>query len=416
MIRLPRNITKNIYRVDKNEVWRCYGQDDVTIDNTERRSIVSRQPFIVEHDGKRILFSSKPDIAIPEECDYAILINHQINFAAFERNEFQIKGWLKHPAMSEDKTPDEVVKSWRGKFTYLPEDKEIGQPGLREPQLAAIHAFLSRHYTLRDRANIVMPTGTGKTETMLGILISAQCRKVLVTVPHDALRGQIFNKFVTLGCLHEFGIVAKDCDYPYVAVVRTGMDLNGWQQIVSRSNVIVSTMPLLAQTSDDVREYLASTVTNLFVDEAHHTEASTWSEFLDRFKRTSIIQFTATPFRNDGRKMRGEFIYTFSLRSAQEQGYYQKINFEPVYEIERKNADSVVARKAVEILRRDIAAGYDHILMARCKDKQRADQVFSHYEPYSDLNPIVIYSGKPGQQTLLEEIKRGEHKIVRRRV
>ena len=116
MIRLPRNITKNIYRVDKNEVWRCYGQDDVTIDNTERRSIVSRQPFIVEHDGKRILFSSKPDIAIPEECDYAILINHQINFAAFERNEFQIKGWLKHPAMSEDKTPDEIVKELESKM------------------------------------------------------------------------------------------------------------------------------------------------------------------------------------------------------------------------------------------------------------------------------------------------------------
>ena len=412
MISLPKYITKSIYRVDKNTVLRCYGQDDITIDNTNKSHIISRQPFIVEQDGRRFLFTSNPNTVIPEECDYALLINHQINSSTFERAEFQMKGWLKHPAISDDCTPDEIVKSWRGQFTYLPEDKETDQPGLREPQLAAIHAYLSRRYTLKDRANIVMPTGTGKTETMLGILVSAQCRKVLVTVPHDALRGQIFNKFVTLGCLHEFGIVTKDCKYPYVSVVRTGMDLQGWQEIVSRSNVIVSTMPLLAQTTIDVREYLASTVTNLFVDEAHHTEAATWSEFLDKFKRTSIIQFTATPFRNDGRKMRGEFIYTFSLRSAQKQGYYQRINFEPVYEIERKNADSVIARKAVEILRRDVAAGNDHILMARCKDKQRADQVFKHYEQYADLNPIVIYSGKPGQQALLEEIKRGEHKIV----
>lgn len=412
MITLPKYIVKCLYRVDKNSVWRCYAEEEVILDNTNKESIQSIRPFIFEQNGRRILFTSKRDENIPPACDYAVLINHQINSASFERAEFEIKEWLKHPSMVDILSPEAIAKSWRGQFTFLKEDKDTGEPGLREPQVAAIHAYLSKQYTLKDRANIVMPTGTGKTETMLGIMVAAQCKKVLVTVPHDALRGQIFNKFLTLGCLRQFGIVSSNCNYPYVSIVNSRMDLNGWQDIVSRSNVIISTMSLLVSVGDDVKSYLVGEITNLFVDEAHHTEAPTWSKFLDSFPKTRIIQFTATPFRNDGRKMRGEFIYTFSLRAAQKQGYYQKINFKPVYEISKKQADASIARQAVKILRHDLQTGYDHILMARCKDKQRADQVFEYYQLYEDLNPVVIYSGKAGQQTILEEIKRGEHKIV----
>jgi reverse gyrase len=43
-----------------------------------------------------------------------------------------------------------------------------------------------------------MPTGTGKTETMLSILVSQECRKVMVVVPTDALRSQLYLKFLTL--------------------------------------------------------------------------------------------------------------------------------------------------------------------------------------------------------------------------
>lgn len=412
MITLPEHIAKCIYRVDKNAVWRCFAKETISIDTDNKSSIKSLKPFIIEQGGRKFLLTSNRETAIPVECDFAILINHQINSASFARKEFEVREWLKHPAMMDAMSPDDVTKSWRGKFNYLQEDKEADLKGLREPQVAAIHAYLSKKYTLKDRATIVMPTGTGKTETMLGIMITAQCKKVLITVPHDALRGQIFHKFLSLGCLSEFGIVSSDCRYPYVSIVSSGMDVNGWQEIVSRSNVIITTMPLLAQVSDEVKNYLVSVITNLFVDEAHHTEAETWSKFLESFPRSSIIQFTATPFRNDGRKLRGEFIYTFSLRAAQEQGYYQKINFKPIYEIDRKKADAAIARRAVEILRQDLAAGFDHILMARCRDKKRADQVIEHYKLFEDLAPVVIYSGMAGQQPLLEEIKLGKHRIV----
>lgn len=409
MITLPKHITKCIYRVGKNSVWRYYAEDSVVIDNPH---IISRKPFVVEQGGRYILLTSDKNEVIPNECRYALLINHQVNSSSFERGEFEVKEWLKHPAMSDASTPEEIVKSWRGQFAYLQEDRETGENGLREPQIAAIHAYLSRKFTLKDRANIVMPTGTGKTETMLGIMVAAQCKKILVTVPHDALREQLFQKFLTLGCLRQFNIVSDSCKHPYVSIVSSGMDISEWKEIVSRSNIIITTMPLVAQVDDEIKKYLVSEVSHLFVDEAHHTEAATWSRFLDTFPAERIIQFTATPFRNDGRKLKGEFIYTFSLRAAQKQGYYQKIYFNPVYELDKEQADGVIAHKAVEILRQDIEAGHDHILMARCKDKRRADEVFEHYKSYEDLDPVVIYSGRPGMQNTLAEIKRGQHKII----
>ena len=41
---------------------------------------------------------------------------------------------------------------------------------------------------------VVMPTGTGKTETMQAFMVSNLCQKVFVIVPSDALRTQTYKK------------------------------------------------------------------------------------------------------------------------------------------------------------------------------------------------------------------------------
>ncbi|MBQ0090758.1 MAG: DEAD/DEAH box helicase family protein [Prevotellaceae bacterium] len=414
MITLPKYIIKEVHSVGKNVVRRCYGQEEIVLDNNNDAIIKSRNPlFIVEQDGKRIAITSKPSEVIPEDCPYAVLVQKIPTKVLFQNDELIYKGWLKHPKINEGLAPDAIAQSWRGKFTFIEEDKDSGLFGLRQPQAGAIHAWLSSRNTRKDRATIVMPTGTGKTETMLGIMVAAQCKKVLVAVPHDALREQIGYKFLTLGKLHGLGIITSDCKYPYVTIINNGMDnIHDWQTIIERSNVIVTTMSILAQTSNDVRKLLSRTISNVFVDEAHHSEAPTWSQFLDNFDRTHITQYTATPFRNDGRKLKGEFIYTFSLRNAQQQGYYQKINFNPVYVIDKDNADKEIAKKAVEILRHDIEIGKDHILMARCKDTVRAEEVFACYKEYADLQPVLIHSKTPNKSHILDEIKNKQHKII----
>ena len=53
----------------------------------------------------------------------------------------------------------------------------------------------------------------------------------------------------------------------------------------------------------------------LFIDEAHHAEAPTWSAFKERFRGRRILQFTATPFREDGRPLDGDIIFKYPLSS-----------------------------------------------------------------------------------------------------
>jgi superfamily II DNA or RNA helicase len=46
----------------------------------------------------------------------------------------------------------------------------------------------------------------------------------------------------------------------------------------------------------------------LFIDEAHHAEAPTWIAFKEQFRGRRVLQFTATPFREDGRPLDGDII------------------------------------------------------------------------------------------------------------
>src|SRR3546814_11111215 len=84
-----------------------------------------------------------------------------------------------------------------------------------------------------------------------------------------------------------------------------------------------STMHIAGRADPQVQEQMAARAAALFIDEAHHIGARTWSEFrglfVDRKPPIPIVQFTATPFREDGRRVDGEFIYTYPLKKAQEE-------------------------------------------------------------------------------------------------
>src|SRR6476469_9999247 len=89
-------------------------------------------------------------------------------------------------------------------------------PGLRPPQVGAVYAALA-HWTVSPApATIVMPTGTGKTETMLALLVSQRLERLLVVVPNYALRTQLWEKFLTLGLLGTLGALGPGAQYPVV--------------------------------------------------------------------------------------------------------------------------------------------------------------------------------------------------------
>ncbi|MBS9783298.1 MAG: DEAD/DEAH box helicase family protein [Pasteurella sp.] len=347
----------------------------------------------------------------PEKYEYAIKVNKQATEPRLINGNIKLRKWVKHPLNKQCSTSD-VVASWDNQFTFL-EEIPNKQNGLREPQIACLYSILSHLKISNDIATAVMPTGTGKTETMLSTLIVNKCNKLLVIVPSDALRTQLEKKFLELGLLKQFNLISEKCIPPFVGILKerfkSSTDLTNF---IDCSNVIITTMPLLSGFTEKHLNILNDKLSYTFIDEAHHIEATSWKRVKNKIKDCKIIQFTATPFRNDQQRIDGKIIFNFSLRKAQEQGYFKPINFEPIREYDPNKADKVIADKAVGILKNDLQNGYNHFLMARCKSKKRSEEVYQHYKIYTDLNPVVIHSDTPKKQEVLKRIVNGEHKIV----
>lgn len=303
--------------------------------------------------------------------------------------------WLQYPTLNETFEPEAVRNTWINVFSYKEENIEKGIFGLRKPQIAAIFNVLS-HWRIGDgMGTVVMPTGTGKTETMLSLLIVQQCKKLLVIVPTDPLREQISKKFITLGYLQksEFAIVAPTAVKPIVGILNENFrTLEELDLFLEQCNVIVTTMDLISSGTADMQGRLAQKISNLFIDEAHHIKAPTWLNFRKLCNKDKVLQFTATPFRNDGQNIDGKFIFNYPLRKAQEDGYFKKIKLIQVNEWDTEKADKVIAETAVMQLKKDLEK-YDHILMARCNTHAKANSVFELYKQYAELNPVVIHTG-----------------------
>lgn len=347
-----------------------------------------------------------------DNTDYVILSDKKPSVEKILSKEIKLKKWIKHPKLEEN-TAQNVIDSWENNFNFIEEDVEKEIKGLRTPQTGAIYSILG-HLKVSDKTGtVVLPTGTGKTETMLSVLIANRCKKLLVIVPSDALREQIFNKFFTLGLLKSFGIVDQSALYPKVGIMKQQFSNNeDLKAFFDSANVVVATMNVVGYASDDQQEEIASVCSHLFIDEAHHVKAKVWDTFKSKFPKNKVLQFTATPFRNDGKRLEGQTIFNFPLRKAQEQGYFKKINFITVKKYSQEEADKAIANKAVQKLKEDLKNGFNHILMARCSTKTRAKTVFDYYKDYSDLNPVMIFSGVENKKGLLNDIVNKKHSII----
>lgn len=304
----------------------------------------------------------------------------------------------------------QIANSWAGQFIFRKETDS--KRGLRSPQIGALHALMAHVESGEERAIVVMPTGTGKTETMLAFLVANACQKVFVIVPFDALRTQTYKKFKTLGLLPKLKLVPSNINLPIVTKVTHSLNDDEWKQIIDSSNVIVTTMAMAATIPNKTRLYIRENVSYAFIDEAHHSKAETWDDFIGIFPPSKVIMFTATPFRNDGKKLDGKIVFNFSLKKAQELHYYEKINTYQIVKYNTHDADVAIAKKAIEILRSDLNNEYDHIVMARCKNKSRAREVFKVYQQYQEYNPVVVYSGMPNAIGTLKSIKEKKHRII----
>lgn len=300
--------------------------------------------------------------------------------------------WPEGELLSEAEARCAAVRtSWVGRFHFRRDD---GTSPLRPPQIGALHAAIA-HWTMTEKpATIVLPTGTGKTETMLALLVSERPDRVLVIVPTNPLREQTAQKFITLGLLKKLGVVDAEADYPVVGIQEHIFSTaDEAVDFARRCNVVVTSMKVLSLCAPEVLEAFASSFSHLFIDEAHHIAAPSWEAFRERFKNKPVLQFTATPFRNDGKAVDGKVIYNYPLRKSQEEGYFRTINFSPVREYHPQRVDDKIAREAIRQLDEDIAKGFDHIVMARAANIRRATEIVDLYRRYaSGYSPVLIHS------------------------
>ncbi|MFA5064313.1 MAG: DEAD/DEAH box helicase family protein [Dehalococcoidia bacterium] len=330
--------------------------------------------------------------------------------------------WIKHPLLPQVSClPDpnnettKALASWRGAFQYREEDSTARTEGLRKPQIGAIHAVHAHWAISSEPATIVMPTGTGKTETMIGVLVSRLCERLLVVVPTDALRMQIADKFMSLGILKNLGVVSSTALFPVVGILNhRPLNASGVDTFFTKCNVVITTMAIAGQCPDTAQTQMVRNCPFLFIDEAHHIAASTWKRFKDKFESNRILQFTATPYRNDDRPVDGHIIFNYSLRQAQEDRYFTFIKFNPVMEFDPKKADQQIANQAVKQLEEDCKK-YNHVLMARVRDIERAKEVFKLYESYKKYNPVQLHTkikSIKDRELIRKKLISGESKIV----
>jgi len=378
-----------------------------------------REPLWSLECGIRVIVSERPNIALPEGVDGVIQVRHDKYVWRAHRLLNDLNDRLEESSLME--LASEAARSWHNQLSYRAELRDdtghvpSGSEGLRPPQLGALFA-IGAHWSLENEpATIVMPTGTGKTETMLATLAAYGKTPVLVVVPWDLLRHQTALKFQGLGLLRKLGVIPSEVKNPVVGIITSRPKTEADLEIFNHCNVVISTISSLTfGAGSPLPSAIAQRCNALILDEAHHVPAKTWSNLKSGFRGIPILQFTATPFRRDGQLVDGKVIFSYSLAAAQRDEYFKPIHFEPVHQPSGgQHADRAIASAALVRLRQDLDAGLNHLMMARCNTIARAEVVERIYlELAPDLRPLLIHSDVSDADARIADLRSGLSRVV----
>jgi superfamily II DNA or RNA helicase len=285
---------------------------------------------------------------------------------------------------------------------------------LRPAQLGAVHALMSHWSLCKEVATIVLPTGTGKTETMLVTTLADQAKRTLVIVPTLDLKDQIAEKFSSWGMLRELGVIPKVSPNPTVLVLDKTLNGPDCVQLIERADIVISTPALIARADEEIQQNIKELFSHVYFDEAHHVKATEWDAIKTLFKDSKIVQFTATPYRNDRQPIEGKIVYNYPLSKALEDKCFSRISLVTVDERHPRKKEKAIADAAMERLLEDRKKGWTrHRMMVRAEDKSHAEQLYSKYQEWFPKERIVlIHSGTKGKKAIIENIKKGEYDIV----
>lgn len=393
----------------------------VNVNKVEQVNLSARTKadYYFLENGERVIIAQKALAKLPKDVDGVLKLHDDKSLSWLEHRRLNaVEQIVKKVGLK--KYASNLAESWTQVFRYQAQgynefgEPDSSRPGLRPPQLGALFA-IAAHWSLNTQSGtIIMPTGTGKTETMLSVLASQGKSPIIVGVPSKALRKQTARKFLTFGLLRKLNILPDTVANPLVAILMKQPKDKKDLEIFDNCNVLVSVVAgLTGGTAKPLASEIASKATVLIIDEAHHVAAATWGEFKEAFSKKLILQFTATPFRADGKIVDGEILFSYSLKRAQQDKYFKPIKFLPVHEILDDDADNAIAKAACDCLREDRKQDFDHLIMARCDSIDRASLVLDYYNRHgSEFSPQIIHSKLDDNQERIEKLIKGESRIA----
>lgn len=230
---------------------------------------------------------------------------------------------------------------------------DLGGP-YRECQVGAAWATCAHFTSSSEPALVSMPTGSGKTALMMMLSFLLKAERVIIVTPSVALRGQTAMKFSSVADLKSAGAYPASSPTPRVhdheGQLTSGDD---WRSLLEY-DVIVATPHTTSPGFEDIvgpPAGLFGPKTVVFFDEAHHSRARTWQALMDAFSGTRIVLLTATPFRNDNRRLLAKLVYHYPMGKALEARIYSPIHFHAVEVDNAKTKDAELCRTAVHIYR-----------------------------------------------------------------
>lgn len=285
---------------------------------------------------------------------------------------------------------------------------------LRRAQLGAIHSLMAHWSLSKEVATIVLPTGTGKTETMLVATLADKAERTLIIVPSIELKNQIADKYSTWGILRKLGVIPEDTLNPTILILSKTLNSDEHIKDIESADIVISTPAFFARTNPETQLKIKKLFSHVFFDEAHHVKANEWNIIKQLFKGSKVVQFTATPYRNDRKPIEGNIVYNYPLTKALEDKCFSKISLVTVNERHPRKKDKAIADAAMKRLLEDREKGFiKHCMMVRTNNHSHAEELFTKYQEWFPKERIVVIHSKiKNQKLIIENIKEDKYNIV----